>query len=34
MRGDSIHQVPLKKRQEWERLRNEREMNRKLEIAI
>ena len=34
MRGDSIHNVPLKKRQEWARLKAEREMNRKLEIAI
>jgi hypothetical protein len=25
MRGDSIHNVPLKKREEWLRLKNERE---------
>ena len=25
MKGDSIHNVPLKKREEWLRLKNERE---------
>ena len=34
MKGDSIHMVPAKKREEWLRLKNEREKQEKIDKVL
>jgi len=34
MKGDSIHEVPAKKREEWMRLKKERERQAKIDKAL